>query len=319
MHRLFRPTLKYWFSEVLSGMLIFAALALFFLWIDGKNSLLLAILCGLAALFFLPDALQTARTRLEIDEIGLRGLYRKQPFDYRWSEARALRQAMGAGKKRYLQIGFDAGIVELPLEQFDAARVWQWLETIAPQRVLADDAFQQLNWVKSQRELDAAILAGVSGPVRVRISAWIAGFGWFTAAGLALIGYLAWRNQEMEVVLLLLVSAIVPGYLIWAGRALVEIEPETIRLTMPVWPTYSIRWDEVQRVEADHGLNQFVLYGSGKRMTVPGPSYWRASDKRTAFNAFLAHVEQRGIPFDYRARAYFALPKGVRVPRHRVR
>ena len=170
MHRLFRPTLKYWFTEVLGGVLMFAALALYFLFINGENSLTLAIFSGLGGLLFLPNALQTARTRLEIDEVGMHGFYRKRPFDYPWSDVRALRRVMGARKKWYLQIGVDAGAIEFPLEQFDAAGVWHWLETTAPQRVLADNAFQQLSWVKSQREADAAILAGASGPVLVRVS-----------------------------------------------------------------------------------------------------------------------------------------------------
>ena len=135
---------------------------------------------------------------------------------------------------------------------------------------------------------------------------------------MALVVYLAWRGQERGVALVLLACGIVPGYLIWAGRAIIEVEREAIRLTMPVWPTYSIRWDEVQRVEIDHGLNQFALYGHGKRMIVPGPAFWRAADKKAGFDAFFAHVEHRGISFDYKASAGFALPKGVRVPRRRV-
>lgn len=317
MQRVFRPTRRYWFNEVVSPALFFAGLALFFLWINGKTGATLAIFFGLIALLFLPNALQTARTRLEIDESGMHGLYRKRPFDYPWSEVRALRRVRAAGKKWYLQIGVDAGAFEFPLEQFDAEAVWQWLQTTAPPRVLADDAFEQLSWVKSQREAEAALLAGASGPVRVRITPWIAGLGWVAAAFLAFMIFLALRSGDWALALLLcLACVVVAGYLIWAGSAIVEIEREAIRVVMPVWVTYGINWDEVERVEIDHGLNQFVLYGKGKRMTVPGPAFWRAADKRNAIHAMFAHMDSRGIPFDYRNRAYFALPKGVRVRRH---
>lgn len=97
MQRVFRPTRRYWFNEVVSPALFLAGLALFFLFLNGKTGATLAIFFGLIALLFLPTALQTARTRLEIDERRMHGLYRKRPFDYPWSEVRALRRVMAAG------------------------------------------------------------------------------------------------------------------------------------------------------------------------------------------------------------------------------
>jgi hypothetical protein len=318
LQRVFRPTPKYWLNEVLSPAFVLAGLALFFLLINGDSSRTLAILFGLGVLLFIPSAVQTVHTRLEMDEIGMRGLYRKRPFDYPWSEVLVVRRVMGVGKKWYLQIGVDAGVYEFPLEQFDVEAVWQWLETTAPSRVLADDAFEQLSWAKSQREATAALLAGATGPVFVRIAPWIAGVGWVAAAFLAFMIILALRSGAWDAVLLLfLACVVVAGYLIWAGSSIIEIEREAIRVVMPLWPTYGINWNEVEHIEIDHGLSQFVLYGKGKRMTVPGPAYWRAADRGNAIHAFSAHLEHRGISLDYKARAAFALPKGVRTPRDR--
>ena len=58
-----------------------------------------------------------------------------------------------------------------------------------------------------------------------------------------------------------------------------------------------------------------MLYGAGKRMTLPGPAYWRLADKEAGLATFFGHLEQRGIPFEKTAKAYFALPKGTRVRR----
>ena len=72
--------------------------------------------------------------------------------------------------------------------------------------------------------------------------------------------------------------------------------PESVRLIMPVWPTFAMRWDEVERAETDQDGNQIVLHGPGKRMTLPGPWYWQRADQELGEQAFIGHLERVNVP-----------------------
>ena len=127
-----------------------------------------------------------------------------------------------------------------------------------------------------------------------------------------------WLTERIGPLLLLWSFAIVALALDGSrslGLPVTEIGPERVSLTMPLWPTYAMSWAEVQRVALDHSDDQFVLYGPGKRLTLPGPRWWRRADREVGLGAIFGHLEQRGIPFERTARAGFALPRGTRVPR----
>ena len=283
--------------------------------LDAARDLVLAVMGGIAMLLFVRSATLTARTRLEIDALGLRGRLHNQAFDIPWAEVRGLRLVQIDRRKPVLQIGSDSGGAQLLLDELDSAAAWRALQRFAPGTALADDAFDRLAWVEEQRAERAAVLAGAFGPVRVRVSAWLATIGWIGVVFFAFVGYMSWRDGAEAVGGFLFLFAILEIYLIYAGGAVTGIGPEMLRLTMPLWPTYAMRWDEVQRAAMDQGGNQIVLYGAGKRMTLPGPAYWRQADKEAGLAAFFGHLEQRRIPFEKTAKAYFALPKGARVRR----
>jgi len=315
MQTVLRPTLKYWFNEIIGPLVLVLAPVTIVLVLDAARGLVLAVMGGIAMLLFVRSAILTARTRLEIDALGLRGCLHNQVLDIPWAEVRALRLVQTDQRKPLLQVGGDSGGAQFLLDELDAPAAWDALQRFAPGAALADDAFDRLAWVEAQRAANAAVLAGVFGPARVRVSAWLAIIGWVGVAFFAFVGYMAWRDGAEAVGGLLFVFAVLEIYLIYAGGAVTEIGPEAIRLTMPLWPTYAMRWDEVQRVAMDRGGNQIVLYGASKRMTLPGPAYWRQADKEAGLAAFFGHLEQRDIPFENTVKAYFALPKGTRVRR----
>lgn len=310
-----RPTLKYWLSEIIGPLVLVLTPAAIVLALDAARGLVLAVMGGIAMLLFVRSAILTARTRLEIDALGLRGRLHNQVFDIPWAEVRALRFVQTDQRKPLLQVGGDSGGAQFLLDELDAPAAWDALQRFAPRAALADGAFGRLAWVEEQHAANAAVLAGAFGPVRVRVSAWLATIGWIGVVFFAFVGYMSWRDGAEAVGGLLFVFAMLEIYLIYAGGAVTEIGPEMIRLTMPLWPTYAMRWDEVQRAAMDRGGNGLVLYGAGKRMTLPGPAYWRQADKEAGLAAFFGHLEQRGIPFENTVKAYFALPKGARVRR----
>ena len=311
----FRASTKYWLSEIIGPLILLLGAVAVALALDAARGLILTVMGGMAMLLFVRSAILTTRTRPEIDALGLRGRLHNRVFDISWAEVRALRLVQTDQRKPLLQVGGDSGVAQFLLDELDAPMVWRALHRFAPGAALADDALDRLPWVEEQRVAQAAVLAGAFGPVRVRVSAWLATVGWIGMAFFAFVGYMSWRDGAEAVGGFLFLFAILQIYLIYAGGAVTEIGPERIRLIMPLWPTYAMRWDEVQRAAMDWGGNQIVLYGVGKRMILPGPGYWRQADKEAGLAAFFGHLEQRQIPFEKTAKAYFALPKGTRVRR----
>jgi len=59
--------------------------------LDAARGLVLAILGGLVSLLSLRNAVLTTRTRLEVDDLGLRGRLHNQQFNIPWSDVHALR------------------------------------------------------------------------------------------------------------------------------------------------------------------------------------------------------------------------------------
>lgn len=318
MYRSFRPTRKYWLANVIGPVLLVAALAAMALVLADDRIPQIIILSSLGVLLFLVYGFGALRTRLEIDDVGMRGRIGRSPFDYPWSDVKALRLVRGAEKKHHLLIGTETGPAQLPLEYFNVMEVWRWVQQVAPQPTLADDAFEQLSWMKAYRDVQAELLAGVAGTARVRVKGWLTGLGLFALAFFAFLGYMSW-SDDGAVAILFLGFALLGALVLYLARATIEIGPEVVQLNLPIWPTHAMRWEEVQQVEIDHGLNQIALRGAGKRMVLPGQAYWRKADVKAANVAFNTHLEHRGIPLDFTARASFALPKGVRVSRSRTK
>jgi hypothetical protein len=311
----FRATRKYWLNEIIGPILLVLVCALVVLALDERRGLPLAIIAGIGSLTFLWTAILTWRTQLLVDDQGLRGRLHNRLLDLRWSDMHALRVVFDGQKKSWLQIGTVSGGAQFLLDELDVTGVQRALERYAPPMILAADAFDRLPWAQEQRAADAALLAGVTGPVRVRVSAWVPIVGWLGIVFFSSIGYLAWRDGSGIAGLLLVLFGLLEGYLLYVGYAVTEIGSETIRLTMPIWPTYEMWWDEVQLAEVDHGNNQFVLQGAGKQMTLPGPAYWRGADKEVGLAAFIGHLEKRNIPLKRTGVAYFKFSKGTRVRR----
>ncbi len=313
---MFHPTLKYWFNEVVGGPLLLLAAAIALLVLDPEGGVVLALIAILLAMSFVPRAINTTRSYLEVDTLGMRGqVHDSPPFDIPWAEVRAVRLTEAAQRKTFLQVGDDEGWNDISLYELNATAVWTALADFAPHAVLEEDAFDRLPWMQAARAEEGVFLAPDHAVVRVRISRMWSIIGWLGLVFVWTIGVLAWCEGDSLVGGLLILFGVLESYLIYAGNAVIHIGPETVGLVMPGWPAYGLRWDEVQRVEADHGDQQFVLHAAGKRMTLPGTSFWRGTDQEAGEVAFFGHLEQRSIPFKRRTRAYFALSKGARVPR----
>lgn len=311
-----RASAKYWLTERIGPLLLLWSFAIVALALDGSRSLRLVVLCVLGSLFLMWPVITTARVRLEVDVYGLRGRIHGQPFDLSWTDVRALRCIEIDRKKPLLQIGGSTGGVEFMLDELNSVAAWQALQRFAPAAALAENAFDSLSWFQEQRTATTAWLADVTSTmVHVRISRWPAAFGWITVIFWVALSLFAGISSSDSTWTFFLAFALPGLCLVYLGSPVTEIGPERVSLTMPLWPTYAMSWAEVQRVALDHSDDQFVLYGPGKRLTLPGPRWWRRADREVGLGAIFGHLEQRGIPFERTARAGFALPRGTRVPR----
>ena len=127
--------------------------------------------------------------------------------------------------------------------------------------------------------------------------------------------FLYWNDEPLALRLLFLGFTLLSAFTLYLVYATIEVFPESVRLIMPVWPTFAMRWDEVESAETDQDGNQIVLHGSGKRMTLPGPRYWRRPDQEVGEQAFVGHLERVNATFRTSAAAAYKFPKGTRVSR----
>jgi hypothetical protein len=142
----------------------------------------------------------------------------------------------------------------------------------------------------------------------------VAVFGWLGLA-MFLFVFLYWPEEPLALRLLFLGFTLLSAFTLYLVYATIEVLPESVRLIMPLWPTFAMRWDEVELAETDQDGNQIVLHGPGKRMTLPGPRYWQRADQKLGEQAFVGHLERVNATFRTSAAAAYKLPKGTRVSR----
>ena len=312
--QVFRPTVRNWLSRVVGPILLLWALFAAAWLLNASLSIVYVIILVIVTLVLAIDGLTLVRSRLEVDSQGLRGRLEGVSFDIPWHDVLALRLVAHEKKRQDLLLGLaDRGVL-LSLKCLDTDAAMRAVMEVAPGKALESDAFNRLTWVNYQQHEHAALLAGANGPVRIRVTRVLAVFGWL---GLAMFLFFSlwWSDETLALRLLFLGFASLSAFTLYIVYATIEVFPESVRLIMPVWPTFAMRWDEVELAETDQAGNQIVLHGSGKRMTLPGRRYWQRADQELGEQAFIGHLERVNATFRTSAAAAYKLPKGTRVSR----
>lgn len=323
----FRPTRKHWFNEIVGPVVLYLAIAGALMAMDATMGLVfLIIIAAIAVLTLLRPAIIAAHTRLDLDGQGLRGRIDQLSFDLHWSEVSALAKAYDVRKRMILNIAAADRFYLLLLASLDADAVWRAVTQLAPAAALADDAFDRLAAVAAEKATRTALLDGTAGPVRVRVVRWIGWLGVIFAAMNCLMLFEIFGSDFPHLVsmrgfppwlpLLFFLGVLIGLYLIYCVFALIELGSQTVRVHMPLWPTYAIRWDEVLRGETDGG-STLVLCGANKRLILPGPSFWRSDGREAGIAVFYGHLEARKIPLKTSGWAQLKTNKGTRVRRNR--
>ena len=311
--QVFRLTARRWLSEVIGPIVLMWILFAAWWLLNAGLSIEYVVMLVIATLVLAINGLTLARNRLEVDSQGLRGRLEGVSFDIPWHDVLALR-LVAHKKQQALLLGLVDHGVSLSLKNLDTNAVMRALVEVAPGKALESDAFNRLTWVAYQQVEHTALLAGANGPVRIRVTRFVAVFGWL---GLAMFGFffLWWSDETLALQLFLLGFTLLAVFVLYIAYAVIEVFPDSVRLIMPVWPTFAMRWDEVERAETDQDGNQIVLHGPGKRMTLPGPRYWQRADQEVGGQAFIGHLERVNATFRTSAAAAYKLPKGTRVSR----
>jgi len=312
--QVFRPSVGKWLSRV-AGPLLFAwAFLACILYLYPLGPIVLGVLVLISTLVLMLDGLPRARGRLEVDSLGLRGRLEGASFDIPWHGVLALELVTHDTKRQYLLLGLADHGVWLPLTYLDTNAVMRAVMEVAPREALELDAFDRLTWVRHLQHQHARLLKGAYGPVRIRMRRYQLVIGAFGLV-FCLVLFLWFNEEGLALRLLFLGFALGPVYLLYYGFAIIEVLPEGVRLIMPYWPTFAMRWDEVEQVETDYGNSQIVLHGLGKHMVLPGIETWRRADRSLGSQAFFGHLERVNVPVQKSAAADYKSPKGTRAPR----
>lgn len=96
-------------------------------------------------------------------------------------------------------------------------------------------------------------------------------------------------------------------------------------LSKSPWGHYSMRWDEVERIETEPddpdprywalGKMALLFVGKDKRLSTLGPSYWRGNDMTEMFGLLESQIEERGIEVRRSRAALWRVSKNTRVAR----
>lgn len=76
---------------------------------------------------------------------------------------------------------------------------------------------------------------------------------------------------------------------------------------------YGIAWREVERIETDPMGAHVLLEGDGKRLVLPGPTYWPRAVKAAFVTGLRRAVELHEIPRSESPRAAYLLSKNTRL------
>ena len=125
-------------------------------------------------------------------------------------------------KKQDLLLGLADRGVSLSLKSLDTNAVMRALVDVAPGKALESDAFNRLTWVAIQQNEHAALLTGAAGPVRIRVTKFVAVFGWLGLAMFLFI-FLYWSDEPLALRLLFLGFTLLSAFTLYIVYATIEV------------------------------------------------------------------------------------------------
>jgi hypothetical protein len=236
------------------------------------------------------------------------------PVELAWSEVSAA-EVLDDGRNKRLRIGSPDGEQHLSMAALDAFAVLDALADWKPSAV-EPDAFERLSYVQEFRgEQDALIQLDL--PVRTRLARWLVLLGWTGFLFFAGIMVLSVSEEGPFYILAFGPFVLLCAYLLHFAYSVVEIDAEAIRLLRPLLPTQELRWSELDAAGIDPQGYNLVLWGSGKRLVLPGPDIWRSRDSAAVSTALDSFLTEGDIETRIDRWAGFKLSKGTRAPRRR--
>lgn len=106
----------------------------------------------------------------------------------------------------------------------------------------------------------------------------------------------------------------------------IEMDSRSVLYRTP-WAHYSMKWDEVERIEVEPedpdpryralGKTALVFVGGNKRLSMLSPGYWHGGDRAQIIRLLESQIEERGIEVRETRAALWTFPKNTKLPRTR--
>jgi hypothetical protein len=309
MFQIFRPLHRYWITNI--------TCTLFWTAITSYLAFRGIFVCLIWPLYFLGSSLLTLyrlkHTRLKFDEQYLFAQTRRETNQVPWNEILMIRQVQQMWKRKYLELATEQKRFTIPLEYLDMTQIWYWVQRYAPPEALQDDAYKRVpsyqEWLTTAQKLVNApqepLRAGYSLGEKIVVGLT------FIVITLAYLLILALTSSSVilsfGLIILILGGWFLSSFLYW-----VEMTSETVA-SISLWQRQQIDWREIEYIEHDFGEHRFVLYGSDKRLTIPGPRMLAGKDVAAMVEMLKAQVTCREIELRHKERALFTRSRNVTI------
>lgn len=103
---------------------------------------------------------------------------------------------------------------------------------------------------------------------------------------------------------------IIPCALMYLTISELQVNDQEIVYRSPV-KTERLKWDEVEKIEADPRGNDILLYAKtrNKPLRIPGGRWWRGNDRASLVRTFRTAVDTRKIPTEIKEGIVFITAK----------
>ena len=271
------------------------------------------MLLGLLVVGLYGYALPMILNWLKMEPNGVSGSINGRRFHIFWSEVLATWMIKRGGQP-FLCLGTSQGTAMIPLRFMNTEAVWRGVRAHVSPSALESTAVQRLPDYRQWNTARASLVSDEVAPRQV-MDHWILQImGWGGLGFFILASVQAWRNGSPEMLWLYAPLSLVSILLI-CNWGITEFDGEGVqRRTMT--GSWSIRWDELERVEIDPLETLVVLEGAKKRLVISGPSLWARSGLRDALTLLQAQCEHRHVPIRHSMRALLKYSRNTRVKSH---
>lgn len=297
---IFRPTLRYWRSFLLSNLLLigFCGLMIYltgWFWNRPGASLLFVGLLLFILWRWGHNTFHAYRSRVEVGDEQIRYYLYGNAGIIPYTDVQAFYTYIqnNPSPKQWLTLTLLEREVYIPAELFDIDTIYTALKTRIPAAAQEPNALPESHFYQHQ-QWQIEQWRGTNAALTVRAYPW-----WWSglmAGGILLFLGLIFANSVLlSTRTLPLVACMMPFVILFLYAftltGTITADSTKIRYTS-ILARDEILWDEVQRIEFDHNGQYCILVGQDRWVALPGVMYWSGKQKQR-FADFMEYETHR--------------------------